>query len=50
LVCNRLFQLSEARLIVCDDRGDRYGDICPECTTRGGNWINSQLTLSTRSA
>ncbi|MGL5804380.1 MAG: hypothetical protein ACRC2R_23700 [Xenococcaceae cyanobacterium] len=47
LACDRQFQLSDARLIVCNDTGEFFGDVCPECTTRGGNWINSQLNRST---
>jgi hypothetical protein len=43
LICSQQFQMGEARLIVCSDQGDSYGDVCPECMARGGNWINSQL-------
>lgn len=46
LICKSRFQMSEARLIVCNDRGDSYGDVCPGCMTKGGNWINTQLQLS----
>jgi predicted amidophosphoribosyltransferase len=46
LVCQNQFQMSEARLIVCNDRGEPYGDVCPHCITRGGQWIGSQLNLS----
>lgn len=43
LICHKPFQMSEARLIVCNDRGDRYGDVCPECIAKGGNWVSIQL-------
>ncbi|RAM51606.1 hypothetical protein BLD44_017525 [Mastigocladus laminosus UU774] len=43
LVCDRLFQTEAARLIVCSDKGDSYGDVCPECIARGATWIGSQL-------
>jgi hypothetical protein len=46
LICKNQFEMNEARLIVCNDRGDRYGDICPNCITRGGKWIGSQLELT----
>jgi hypothetical protein len=43
LTCNQLFQAREARLIVCSEKGDGYGDVCPECIGRGAHWIKSQL-------
>lgn len=43
LICNQLFQTSEARLIVCSDEGEGFGDICPECINMGAYWIKSQL-------
>ncbi len=43
LICNQLFQTREARLIVCSDQGDGFGDVCPECIARGAHWIKSQL-------
>ncbi|MEC4883909.1 MAG: hypothetical protein SAL70_21650 [Scytonema sp. PMC 1070.18] len=43
LVCNQLFQMKDARLIVCSSQGDSYGDVCPDCVSRGANWIKSQL-------
>jgi hypothetical protein len=43
LICNQLFQTREARVIVCSEEGDGYGDVCPECIGRGVHWIKSQL-------
>jgi hypothetical protein len=43
LTCNEQFQMREARVIVCNDRGDSYGDVCPECIAMGYNWIGSKL-------
>lgn len=43
LICNQQFQMGEARLIVCSNQGDSYGDVCPKCMGRGANWINNQL-------
>jgi hypothetical protein len=45
-ICKNQFQMSEARLIACNDRGDSYGDVCPHCLTKGGAWINDRLQLS----
>lgn len=43
LICRQQFRMKEARLIICNDEGDSYGDVCPECMARGANWINSRL-------
>ncbi len=43
LICNEGFEMKEARVIVCNEQGDSYGDICPECIAMGINWIGSQL-------
>lgn len=43
LICAQQFQMGEARLIVCSNQGDSYGDVCPECIGRGANWISSRL-------
>lgn len=43
LTCDEQFELKEARLIVCNEQGDSYGDICPQCIAMGSNWIGRQL-------
>lgn len=43
LICEQQFQMGEARLIVCSNQGDSYGDVFPECMAKGANWISSQL-------
>jgi predicted amidophosphoribosyltransferase len=43
LTCNEQFEMKEARVIVCNEQGYSYGDICPECIRRGSNWLGSQL-------
>jgi hypothetical protein len=43
LICHQIYQMVEARLIVCSNKGDSYGDVCPKCIGRGINWIDSQL-------
>ncbi|MBD2446398.1 hypothetical protein H6G76_04325 [Nostoc sp. FACHB-152] len=43
LICHHPFQMGAARLVVCSNQGDSYGDVCPECISRGGSWIGSQL-------
>ncbi|MBG1242629.1 hypothetical protein F8R90_15975 [Nostoc sp. NZL] len=43
LICQQNFQTHEARLIICNDQGEGYGDICYQCIAKGGNWIQLQL-------
>ncbi|MGF1939516.1 MAG: hypothetical protein RM347_035230 [Nostoc sp. ChiQUE02] len=43
LICQQNFQTHEARLIICNDQGEGYGDICHQCIAKGGNWIQYQL-------
>ena len=43
LICQEQFEVIKARVIVCNDEGDGYGDICPKCIAMGSVWINSQL-------
>jgi predicted amidophosphoribosyltransferase len=43
LICKQNFKINEARLIVCNDEGDRYGDVCHQCIAKGGNWVQFQL-------
>jgi uncharacterized protein CbrC (UPF0167 family) len=43
LICNQQFEMKEARVIVCNEEGDSYGDICPHCIVMGSNWIGSKL-------
>jgi hypothetical protein len=48
LVCNQVFDMKEARVIVCSSQGDSYGDVCPGCLARGADWIKSQLQQFSR--
>ena len=43
LTCNDQFEMKQARVIVCDEKGDSYGDICPQCIAMGFNWIGRQI-------
>lgn len=43
LLCIKEFQMQEARLIICNDQGDSYGEICPQCAAMGAYWIGTQL-------
>ncbi len=39
-ICNQSFETQEARIIVCNNQGNRYGDVCPECLEKGFNWLS----------
>ena len=43
LTCHEQFEMREARVIVCNEQGDSYGDICPQCVAMGFKWIGSKL-------
>lgn len=43
LTCNDQFEMKQARVIVCDEKGDSYGDICPQCIAMGFDWIGRQI-------
>jgi hypothetical protein len=43
LVCNQLFGPREARVIVCNDRGNSCGDICPPCIAMGPDQLWKHL-------
>jgi hypothetical protein len=43
LLCQELFQMSKARLIVCNDRGESYGELCPQCVAKGYNLLGTKL-------
>ncbi|WP_088893335.1 hypothetical protein [Leptolyngbya ohadii] len=42
-LCEQSFEMKEGRVILCDDQGDRYGEVCPQCISRGVHWINHQF-------
>ncbi|RCJ15920.1 hypothetical protein A6S26_06390 [Nostoc sp. ATCC 43529] len=43
LICQQKFMAKEARLIICNDQGEGYGDLCYQCIGKGGNWVQLQL-------
>ena len=43
LLCNQEFELQEARVIVCNEGGANCGDLCPECISKGPDWIWQRL-------
>jgi hypothetical protein len=43
LICNEQFEMTEARIIACNEQGKSYGDVCPQCLEKGFNWLNQQF-------
>lgn len=42
-VCQQSFNMQDARVIACNARGDRYGDICANCIAKGSSWLTQRL-------
>lgn len=32
-----------ARVIVCNNRGKTYGEVCPHCLKEGFNWLSDRF-------
>lgn len=51
LICSQLFEMAEARIFICNDRGKYYGEVCPTCLKKGFDWLSDrfkQLNQPTR--
>lgn len=49
LICDTSFILQDAQVLLCNDKGNSYGRVCPQCLRKGAGWINSQFNqLNTR--
>jgi len=35
--------MSEAKVIVCNDQGKYYGEVCPHCLKQGFAWLSSRF-------
>jgi hypothetical protein len=42
-MCDRPFKMQAARVILCDNQGRTYGDVCPTCIGQGYGWLSSQF-------
>lgn len=52
-LCKQQFEMKEARVIVCSDRTEEYGEVCPHCIAKGFTWMENrfqQLSYSNLSA
>lgn len=43
LTCCKIFEPSLARVIICSENGDPYGDICPTCLAKGSSFIRTRV-------
>ncbi|MDX2214961.1 MAG: hypothetical protein SFY66_16860 [Oculatellaceae cyanobacterium bins.114] len=43
LICNRLFPMTEAKIIVCNDQGKYCGEVCPTCLKKGFDWLSDRF-------
>ena len=42
-LCKQQFEMKEARVIVCDDRAEGYGEVCPDCIAKGFTWMENRF-------
>jgi hypothetical protein len=47
-ICDRTFEMQAAQIMLCDDQGDIYGDVCPECISKGFSWLNHHFKQSSK--
>lgn len=45
LTCSHFFEAVEAKIIVCDDQGTPYGEVCPHCLRKGFHWLSDRVGL-----
>lgn len=43
LTCNSLFEMAEAKVLVCNNQGKYYGEVCPNCLNEGFAWIRDRF-------
>ena len=43
LICNQLFEMGEAKILVCNDQGKYYGEVCPKCLENGFDWLSDRF-------
>lgn len=42
-ICHQSFQMTEAKVIICNDQGNGYGQVCPQCLKRGFHWLSNRF-------
>ena len=46
VLCNQAFEMTDARVIACNDKNHEYGDVCPDCISKGSYWVQRQLWMN----
>ncbi len=47
LICDASFIMQEAQVLLCNEKGNSYGRVCPQCLSKGASWINSRFNQLT---
>ena len=42
-ICNQLIEMTQARVIVCNDQGTHCGEVCTQCLKKGFHWLSEQF-------
>ena len=42
-ICKQQFEMKEARVIVCSEKNEGYGEVCSHCIGKGFTWIENQF-------
>lgn len=43
LICDSVFEMTEAKVIACNDQGKSYGEVCPHCWKEGFDWLSDRF-------
>ncbi|MBW4541214.1 MAG: hypothetical protein KME43_19060 [Myxacorys chilensis ATA2-1-KO14] len=43
LICKQLFEMTEAKIIICNEQGTYYGEVCPKCLEKGFDWLSDRF-------
>ncbi|MBV8887242.1 MAG: hypothetical protein JO235_25050 [Chroococcidiopsidaceae cyanobacterium CP_BM_RX_35] len=35
--------MTEAKVIICNDQGNCYGEVCPKCLDKGFHWLSKRF-------
>lgn len=42
-LCQHKIERKEAIIIICNERGESYGEACPHCIAKGYAWMQNQF-------
>jgi hypothetical protein len=41
--CDRSFEVHSARVLIYNNHGKNYGEVCPQCLDRGFEWLSHRF-------